>query len=413
MSLGTRIYTELRGDRVIWMIVAVLAIFSVLSVYSATGSMAFKNYGGNTEALLLKHSIILGFGLVLMYLAYMTPYTKFKKAAPYLMLMAIPLLVFTIAMGPDVNGARRWIQVPYVGITFQTSDLAKLALILFVAREITRFKDYIKEFDKAFLPIIVPILIIVSLIAPSDLSTALLLFFTCITMMFIGRIDWKYIALTIVLGIMVFALLIIIGEFAPGVVRVDTWVSRIRQFINADETEIGYQILHSKMAIANGELFGVGPGNSVMRNYLPAPYSDFIYSTITEEYGIMGSFIILAMYVLLFFRAVRLITKSDKSFGAMAAMGITLIIVFQALANMAVSVDLVPVTGLTLPLVSMGGTSILFTCISFGIILSVSKFVEVQSENGGVMSEFANASGDMGDAVEAPKKSRKRKSTEG
>lgn len=391
MGIGARIYTELRGDRVIWMIIAVLAMFSILSVYSATGSLAYKMAGGDTEAYLLKHSVILGFGLILTYLAYLTHYARFKNAAPWLMLITIPLLVFTIAMGPELNGARRWIQIPYVGITFQTSDLAKLTLILFVAREITKHKDYIQSFEKAFMPIIVPILMIVALIAPSDLSTALLLFFTCLTMMFIGRIDWKYIALTLILGIMVFAMLIIIGEFAPNFVRVDTWVSRLRDFFAADSGEIGYQVQHSMMAIANGDIVGVGPGNSVMRNYLPAPYSDFIYSTITEEYGLLGALLILVMYVLLFFRCVRLVTKSDKSFGGMAAMGITMIIVFQALANMAVSVNLVPVTGLTLPLVSMGGTSILFTCVSFGIILSVSKYTEAQSETDNAMADAVEA----------------------
>jgi len=336
---------------------------------------------------LMKHSIILGFGLVLTYLSYLTHYAKFKNAAPWLLLLTIPLLVFTIAMGPELNGARRWIQIPYVGITFQTSDFAKLALILFVAREITKHKDYIESFEKAFMPIIVPIIMVVFLIAPSDLSTALLLFFTCITMMFIGRINWKYIALTFMMGVFVFALLIILGEVFPEFIRVDTWVSRIRAFIGADGNEVSYQVQHSMMAISNGDIIGVGPGNSVMRNYLPAPYSDYIYSTITEEYGLLGSLLILSMYVLLFFRVVRLVTKSDKSFGGIAAIGITMIIVFQALANMAVSVDLVPVTGLTLPLVSMGGTSVLFTCISFGIILSVSKFVEAEAEMAEVVVE--------------------------
>lgn len=395
MSLGARLYTELRGDRVIWMIIAVLSIFSILSVYSATGAMAYKMAGGDTERYLMKHTIILGFGLVLTYLAYLTHYAKFKNMAPWLLLIAIPALVFTMAIAPDINGARRWLQIPVVGITFQTSDFAKLALILFVAREITKHKDYIKSFEKAFMPIILPILMVFVLIAPSDLSTAMLLFFTCLTMMFVGRIDWKYIALTLILGVMAFAMLIIIGELFPdsGLVRVSTWISRLRAFLTADNAEIGYQIQHSMMAIANGDIVGVGPGNSVMRNYLPAPYSDFIYSTITEEYGLFGAFIILAMYILLLFRTLRLITKSDKSFGAMAALGITMIIVFQALANMAVSVNLVPVTGLTLPLVSMGGTSILFTCISFGIILSVSKFVEDQAEKAEIIADVAEASG--------------------
>lgn len=376
MSIEKRLYAELRGDRTIWMIIAVLAIFSILTVYSATGTIAYQQRGGNTSFYLLKHFVIICGGLLLTYLCYLMHYMQYSRIAPVLLLLSIPLLVFTLAFGSDVNEARRWIEIPFVGITFQTSDFAKLALVTYVARAISSKQDYIKDFQNAFLPIIVPILIICGLIAPSDLSSALLLFVTCMLMMFIGRVHLKYIGLLIFLGVVVFAFLIVLGQAFPDqdVIRVDTWISRIREF--ADNPEGGWQIQHAKIAIANGEWFGLGPGNSVMRNYLPSPYSDFIYAIICEEYGMWGAFLMVALYIMLFFRAASIVTRSPKAFGAMLVLGLSLLLVIQAFANMAVAVDLVPVTGLTLPLVSMGGTSVLFACISFGMILSVSKYIE-------------------------------------
>lgn len=375
MSIGARIYAELRGDRVIWMIVAVLALFSIMIVYSATGSLAYKNAGGDTEAYLVKHVLILAFGLFMTYLAYLMHYMKYNKAAPWLLLIAIPLLVYTMAMGEDINQARRWISIPYLPLTFQTSDFAKLALILFVAREITRHKDYIKDFKSAFLPIIMPILIICGLIAASDLSTALLLFTTCSLMMFIGRVALKYIGLLVFLWVVVFSFLVTLGIMIPEFgVRTETWSNRLSSFLS--KTESVYQADQAKIAIANGEIFGSGPGNSTQRNFLPYAYADFIYAIICEEYGLIGGFILLGLYVLLLFRATALVTKSEKSFGAMTAIGLSLVLVIQALINMAVSVELVPVTGLNMPMIGLGGSSLLMTCISFGIILSVSKYIE-------------------------------------
>jgi len=373
-NIGKRIYAELKGDRVIWTILAVLALFSILTVYSATGSLAYLQKGGNTEAFLIRHGFIMLLGLFIAYMAYSVNYMRYKIAAPYLMAIAVPLLIYTLFFGAEINDARRWIEVPFIGITFQTSDFARVALILFVAREITKHNDYIKDFNKAFLPIIVPILLVCGLIAPSNLSTALLLFFTCVLMMFIGRVDIKYIVLLLILGVIVFAALVGIGRVFPEIVRVETWASRLRDF--ATDPDSGYQVIHSKIAIASGEFFGQGPGNSDMRNYLPAPYSDFIYAIICEEYGLLGGLVILAMFVLLMIRVTALVTKSTKQFGALMALGLAMAMVIQALANMAVSVNLVPVTGLTLPVVSMGGTSVLFSCLSFGIILSVSRYVE-------------------------------------
>ncbi|MFK7810369.1 MAG: FtsW/RodA/SpoVE family cell cycle protein [Saprospiraceae bacterium] len=377
MSIGNKIYAELRGDRAVWMVLLMLVIFSLLTIYSSTGHMAFQKQGGNTEFYLLKHAFFMGIGLTLTYICYVLHYTQYMKIAPILLVICIPMLMYTIGFGVEVNEARRWLRIPFIGLTFQTSDFGKLALIIYVARAISAKQDYIKDFKSAFLPIIVPILIICGLIAPADLSSALLLFVTCIGMMFLGRVAIQYILLLLLLGIVVFAGLIVLGEFFPGFVRVDTWVERVQSFMN--ETEPGYQILHSKIAIANGGIFGNGPGNSVMRNYLPAPYSDFIYAMICEEYGLIGGFTILALYVFLFFRCVSIVTRAPKAFGAMLVMGLGMLLVIQALANMAVTVQLVPVTGLTLPLVSMGGTSIVFTCIAFGMILSVSRYIEKTS----------------------------------
>jgi cell division protein FtsW len=374
MALGSRLYAELRGDRVIWAILVLLAMFSVLLVYSATGKLAYSSQGGNTEFYLLKHLLILGFGLIITYCCFLMHYERYHRLAPYLLVIIVPLLLYTLFAGSNINDARRWIQVPGVGITFQTSDFAKIALVLFVARELTKKQEYIKDFQSAFVPIIMPILIVCGIIAPADLSTAIVLFTTCLLMMFIGRVSLQYVGLLIVSGVVVFAMLYIIGDLFPGSVRTDTWSERIKDFMNQEE--LPYQVQQAKIAIANGGWLGVGPGNSMQRNFLPNPFSDFIYAVIIEEYGLLGGGVILLLYVMLFVRVTRLVTNSPKTFGAIVALGLSLLLVLQALTNMAVSVNLIPVAGLSLPLVGLGGTSLMFTCITFGIILSVSKYVE-------------------------------------
>lgn len=380
MNLAARIFSELRGDRAIWGIIVLLSAFSILVVYSSSTSLAYDFYDGNTEIPLMKHSFTILLGLMLTYICHLMDYMTYKRLAPFLLIISIPLLLYTLAFTQELNDARRWISVPFVGLTFQTSDLAKVALIVYVAREISSKKDYIKDFKSAFLPIIIPILIIVGLIAPADLSTALVLFITCLLMMFMGRVSLQYIFLLLMMGFMVFALLIIMREvFEFDFIRLDTWRSRMRSFIT-DPTG-GYQVEQSKIAIANGGWSGLGPGNSIQRNYLPFSYSDFIYAIICEEYGLFGGVILIGLYVLLFFRITRLVTKSNKSFGAIVVLGLGLSLIIQAFTNIAVSVHLVPVTGLTLPMISKGGNSILFTCIAFGIILSVSKFIELNSDD--------------------------------
>ena len=359
------------------MIFALLALFSVVIGYSATGSLAYKYYKGDTSGFLLKQVGILFLGFILTYVCYLLHPKRYSKAAASLFLLCIPLLVYTLAMGTNINDARRWITLPFVNLTFQTSDFAKIVLILYLAKVLS-VKDYIKDFNSAFGPIIIPTIIICGLIAPADLSTAALLFLTTMLMMFIGRVDVKYIILLIMCGIVVFAALFILGEFFPDYVRSETWTERVREFwFNEDG---GYQIQQAKMAIAGGELLGIGPGNSIARNYLPSAHADFIFAIICEEYGLLGGLTILSLYLLLLFRVARLVTVSSKGFEAMLALGLTLSIVIQALANVAVSVHLIPVTGLTLPMVSYGGTSLVFTCISFGIILSVSKNIQKITE---------------------------------
>jgi cell division protein FtsW len=376
MSLSNRISAELKGDRVIWAIVAVLMMLSILVVYSSSSSLAFQKHGGNTEYYLLKQVIILGIGAVIMYGAHLVHYRRYSLWSPYMLAISIPLLMLTLAVGNEVNGATRWIEIPLIGLTFQTSDFAKIALIAYVARSITSKQDYIQDFQSAFLPIIMPIVIICFLIAPSNLSTALVIFATCMVMMFIGRVAMKYIFLLMLCGLIAFAALIVIGNAFPTKVRSHTWTERARSFIEDSDGEI--QTQQAKMAIAKGNLLGNGPGNSLQKNFLSSAFADYVYAIIIEEYGLAGGFIVLALYMLLFFRVVRLVTKSPKTFPAMLAIGLILILTIEALANMAVSVHLVPVTGQPLPLLSLGGTSLLFSCVAFGMILSVSKFSETE-----------------------------------
>jgi cell division protein FtsW len=374
MSLGNRIAANLRGDRTIWMIVAVLSIISVLAVYSAAGSLAWQARGGNTTIYLMRHSIMLAFGLFLIYLCHLMHYRRYQQMAPFLLLISVPLLALTLLFGQSINQASRWIEIPILSFSFQPSDFAKLALVLYIARALTQKQEYITSFKDAFLPIIVPVLIICGLIAPANLSTALVLFCTCIALMFVGRVSPRYIFLLGLLGIVVFAGLIALGEVYPDLVRSETWISRMQDYLHNPDG--GYQVQQAKIAIARGGIFGAGPGNSVARNFLPYSHADFIYAIICEEYGLIGGVLVLGLYVMLFFRAVKLVTKSPKAFGAFLAIGLSLMLTIQALANIAVSVHLVPATGLTLPMISMGGTSMVFSSIAIGMILSVSKFIE-------------------------------------
>ncbi len=366
--------TELKGDRVIWVLISLMTLVSLLGVYSSTGSLSHKEQGGNTEYYLVKQGFIVLFGFFIMYVLHRLHYLRFHRIAPFLFIVAIPLLIFTLAFGVDINSARRWIEIPFLGFTFQSSDFARLALILYLARTISSKQSNIKDFKSAFLPLILPVIIICFLIAPADLSTALLLFSTCIAMMFVGRVAVKYILMLVLLAVIAFSILILLGHFFPDMVRLATWIERIREFTT--DSDGGFQVQQSKVAIANGGFFGMGPGQSIQRNFLPSSYADFIYAILVEEYGLLGGLFVISLYLGFFFRITRLVTKSTKAFGAMVVTGLGFSFVFQAFINIAVATHLVPVTGVTLPMISLGGTSIIMNCISLGIILSVSKFVE-------------------------------------
>lgn len=362
----------LKGDIIIWLVVLVLSMFSILAVYSSTGTLAFRYQGGNTEYYFIKHAGILIFGLFLMFLTHNIKYTFFSRLAQLLFYICIPLLLYTLIKGTNINEASRWITIPLVNLTFQSSDLAKLAVILYLARLLTKKQDEIKDFKNAFIPIILPVLLVTVLIFPANLSTAMLILLTSLVIMYVGRIRFKYLAAFSGISLAVLGLLIVILLQMPDGGRVGTWKTRIESYFS-DDPDKNYQPDQSKIAITRGGFFGQLPGNSTQRNFLPHPYSDFIYAIIIEEYGLIGGIIILLMYLVLLFRGMRIAARSPGPFGAFLAIGLSFALVFQAFINMAVAVNLIPVTGQPLPLVSMGGTSIWFTSISIGIILSVSR----------------------------------------
>lgn len=386
-----------KGDKVIWALVFVLALASMLVVYSSTGLLAYKYNKGNTEVYLFKQIAFIAIGMAVIYFSHRVNYTLYSRAARILFLISIPLLVYTLFFGVKLNEGSRWIRLPIIKLTFQTSDLAKLALFMYLSRLLSRKQEIIKDFRKGFLPVMIPVGIICVLIAPANLSTALLVGATSMLLMFIGRVSAKHLGMTIGLAAIPVVILITVSllyydkeegkcKDLPAVLemgRIPTWIKRVQNFVydnkQVDKDE-NYQINQAKIAITQGGLFGMGPGNSVERNFLPHPYSDFIFAIIIEEYGLVGGAFIIAVYLLFLFRSIRIFRKCPYAFGAFLALGLSFTLVIQALINMAVAVNLFPVTGVTLPLVSMGGSSFLFTCFAIGIILSVARNVE-QIEN--------------------------------
>ncbi|MGB0840210.1 MAG: FtsW/RodA/SpoVE family cell cycle protein, partial [Chitinophagales bacterium] len=301
-------FENLKGDRVIWFIVVIMSIFSLLAVYSATGSLAFRHHGGDTERYLVKQVSLLGVGFVVMYLAHLVNYTYYSRIAQLILYVSIPLLLLTLLLGPEINEARRWITLPFLDISFQTSDLAKLGLIMYTARMLSKKQHIIKNFDRAFLPILIPIVVVCMLIVPADLSTAVLLFLTCIILMFVGRVMLKQIGSAVLVGIIAFLVYFFVATITPFKGRIGTWKSRLTSFVspNADH----YQADQSKIAIARGGILGQGPGKSLQRNFLPQPYSDFIYAIILEEYGLLGGLIVMFLYLGLLYRAIKIFIKS-------------------------------------------------------------------------------------------------------
>ncbi|MDL5048472.1 putative peptidoglycan glycosyltransferase FtsW [Oscillatoria amoena NRMC-F 0135] len=372
-----------------WAVVILLSIFGLLAVYSSTGTLAYKKQGGNTEFYLFKHLSFLTFGLILMYLSHLVNFKYYSRISQILLILSFVLLPYTLFFGTDINDARRWITLPVIGFTFQTSDLAKLALIMYVARFLSKRQDEIKDFKKSFLPVTITIALICALIMPANLSTALVLFATCLLLMFIGRIAFKHILLVVGSGALAATVLVVMALTLPDdalskIARLKTWKHRIEHFAARDNGPVDerealqtdYQVVQAKIAIASGGLIGKGPGNSTQRNFLPHPYSDFVFAIILEEYGLIGASFLILLYLVLLFRCIRIVIRSPRAFGALLAVGLSFSLVIQAFINMGVAVNIFPVTGLPLPLVSMGGTSLIFTSMAFGIILSVSRDVE-------------------------------------
>ncbi len=371
------ILKNIKGDRTIWVVVVLLYIVSILAVYSSTGTLAYRFRAGNTEYYLIKHAIVTAFGLGLMYLSHKIRYPYYSRISQLALFIAIPLLLFTLVRGTAIHEAQRWITLPLVNLSFQSSDFAKLALIMYLARLITRKQDVIKDLHKGFIPMTIPVLIICALILPANFSTAAMLFATCMVLMFIGRVRLRYIMGLAGAGLVALALFILVVSTLPQSGRVETWSNRITSFTNKEESD-NYQAEQAKIAIASGGIVGKLPGNSTQRNFLPQAYSDFIYAIIIEEYGLAGGFIVLLFYLILLYRGIRIAHKSPGTFGALLAAGLSFSLVFQAILNMAVAVNLLPVTGQPLPLVSMGGTSLWFTSLAIGIILSVSRSIETE-----------------------------------
>lgn len=363
-----KILSNTRGDRWIWLIVILLSVISLLVVYSSTGTLAFKR-GVGVESILMKHVAMIAGGLGLMYISHKLDYRYYAGISKLLMIITIPLLIYTLVFGAHINNASRWIAIPGTGLSFQTSDLAKLALITYLARILSRKQENIKDVKESFIPIMGSVCLVFILIALANLSTALMLFGVSILLLIIGRISIKQIAITCLAGAVLLAGVIFLGP------RRHTYISRVHTFLHPEsaKSDKSFQSDHAKIAIATGGLFGKGPGNSVERNYLPESYSDEIYAIIIEEYGLFGGLVVLGIYLFLLYRCIKIVTKAPKAFGALLAAGLSFSLTIQAFANMAVAVGLGPVTGVPLPLVSMGGTSILFTSVAFGIILSVSK----------------------------------------
>ena len=361
-TISKKIFT---GDKIIWGIVFLLVIISVLVVYSATGTIAFRKMDGNTEYYLFKHGVLLLISLFIMWVCHRIDYRYYSRLSRLALLISVPLLILTWLFGTTINDANRWLTIPFINQSFQVSDFAKLALIANVASMLSKRQQSIREFQRSTLPIIFWCGIICGLIALSNFSSAVLLFATCLLIMFIGRVPVRYLVMTIVIGAVVGTIALKLGQ------RSGTAASRFKAFF--DTEQVTFQEEQSYIAVATGGFAGKGIGNSQQRNFLPHPYSDFIYAIIIEEYGLIGGIVVLGLYLILLYRGMVAMAKSERAFGGLLSAGLSFSLVVQALIHMSVVVGLVPVTGLPLPLLSMGGTSLFFTGISLGIILSVSR----------------------------------------
>lgn len=376
---------KLKGDKGIWSFVALLALLSFMPVFSASSNLAYLNHGtGNTLGFLVKHLGHIGIGFTMIYMMHKVPYHYFRALSIFGLPLVWLLLLYTLLQGTVIDGANasRWIQVPFVGISFQTSTVASIVLMIFVAKYLSKTREEPITFKSSFLNLWVPVFITLILILPANFSTAALIFAMVLMLVFVGQYPIKYIVGIIGLGIVALLFFMLVAKAYPDAFpnRVDTWMSRIENFTSNQPGEDDYQIEKAKIAIASGNVYGLGPGKSVQKNFLPQSSSDFIYAIIVEEWGLIGGLAVMLLYLLLFFRFIIAAHKANSVFGKLLVVGLGFPIVFQALTNMAVAVELFPVTGQTLPLISSGGSSIWMTCISIGIILSVTKKEEEIAE---------------------------------
>lgn len=370
------LFKHISGDRTIWAVLALLALFSFLPVYSASSNLAYLYGDGDTLRYLLKHAAHLLLGFAILYGVHRIPYRYFKGLSIIALPVVIVLLVITLSQGTTIEGANasRWIRVPFVGVTFQTSTLAAVVLLTYVAGYLSRIKDKTVTFKETILPLWVPVFIVLALILPANFSTTAIIFAMVVILVFIGGYPLKYLGVILGAGLVLLTLFILMAKAFPDVFpnRVDTWISRVENFTDKQDTEADYQIEKAKIAIASGGLTGLGPGKSIQKNFLPQSSSDFIYAIIVEEFGLGGALTLMFLYLLLLFRLVIVAHKSGSVFGKLLVIGMGLPMIFQAMINMAVAVELFPVTGQTLPLISSGGTSIWMTCLAMGMVLSVS-----------------------------------------
>ena len=401
MSTG-RILHNLEGDKAIWAVVALLALFSFLPVYSASSNLVYVVGNGTTIGHLLKHGLLLFLGFGIIYGVHKIPTHYFKGLSIIALPVVILLLVYTLAQGTTIEGANasRWIRLPFVGITFQTSNLAAVVLLVYTARYLTKIKDRKIRFSESLVPLWIPVGVVLLLILPANFSTAAILFAMILTLCFLGGYPLKYLAGIVLAGIATLALFVLLAKAIPDVFpnRVDTWINRVEHFWDGTDGEGDYQIEKAKIAIASGGIVGNGAGKSVMKHFLPQSSSDFIYAIIIEEYGLVGGFLLMFLYLLLLFRIVVVANANASLFGKLLVMGVGLPIIFQALINMAVAVELFPVTGQTLPLISSGGTSIWMTCLAIGVVLSASrkpKEVESNTKNTGEQHPLEVLSGQL------------------
>ncbi|NKI25698.1 FtsW/RodA/SpoVE family cell cycle protein [Arenibacter sp. 6A1] len=379
------IFKNISGDKAIWAVVALLALFSFLPVYSASSNLVYVVGSGTSIGYLVKHAFLLLLGFGIIYGVHRIPTHFFKGLSLIAMPVVLLLLAYTLAQGDVIDGANasRWIRIPVVGITFQTSSLASVVLMIYVARYLTKIKDNTVTFKESILPLWTPVFLVIMLILPANFSTAGIMFSMVLLLCFLGGYPIRYLLGIIGAGVLSLTMFILTAKAVPDLFpnRVDTWMNRIESYSNPEDTEGNYQIEKAKIAIATGGIMGNGAGKSVMKNFLPQSSSDFIYAIIVEEYGLIGGFTLMFFYLLLLFRIVVVANSHPTIFGKLLVLGVGLPIVFQALINMAVAVELFPVTGQTLPLISSGGTSSWMTCLAIGIILSASnKKSQTESE---------------------------------